>query len=445
MELQELTKLNPNWRDQSISDKKLDSITDLCYSISMEIQKLDTYTKRNELLNEYRIGQGGFTARLNNFVASNHKTILSYFWSDNLNAMYILGVNEKEAFFKKVDTPENFSELVEKAFTLNSQLNINSKDLAKQTKLNQELYRFFIKPIHQKVKNENELLIYPFGIASFVSFDAILQPDQRYLVQDFITSYTSSLFSMLRSEKKTSATKPKITSFYPADYGTDTLAYLFHAKNEIESFENFGDPHSYKAQQATKERFLLEANDSKILHISSHSILNFEDPYRSYLLFDAKSGANNQMFAYEIFAETFDADLVTLSSCNSSSGSLETGIGMVSLANAFYFSGIPATVGSMWSAQDKSSSEIMIDFYANLFRGKKKAESLAFSKRKYLAETDNVTRQPFFWANYVLYGSDAPVVEKEEQNYSFWIVSTGFLLLFLLSAGYYKFSSNVSI
>jgi CHAT domain-containing protein len=67
----------------------------------------------------------------------------------------------------------------------------------------------------------------------------------------------------------------------------------------------------------------------------------------------------------------------------------------------------------MWSAQDKSSSKIMVDFYSNLQSGLSKSQSLQKAKVDYLAAADKIKSQPFFWANYVVYGSDQPIYEKK--------------------------------
>ena len=443
LELEALTSMNPDWKDESISDKQLDSIRDRCYEISMKIQSLDTVTKRDQLLNEYQIGQKGFMTQLEDYVAKNHKTAICYYWSDQLKMLYIVGVQKKGYFFKSVSTPEEFPAIVQKAFKLNSRLNIRKEVIAEQNRLNKNLYDYFIEPIKEKIGSDQDLLVYPFGIASYVSFDAILQPNDRYMVEDFTTSYTSSLFSILRQNKKKNTTQSVITSFYPKNYGTDSLAFLFHAEKEIESFEAFGNGRTFNAEKASKNQFIKNANSSRILHVASHSVLNTTDSYKSYLLFDANKNQHNKMYAYEIFAQSFNADLVTLSSCNSATGSVEDGIGMVSLANAFYFSGIPATVGSMWSAQDKSSSEIMVSFYSYLFDGKKKSESLTLAKRNYLAQSDQITKQPFFWASYVLYGSDSPVnIPKETPDTNWFYLGGAFIFLVLLIL-YLKVSSRV--
>lgn len=433
LELEELTSMNPDWKDKTISDNRLDSIRDRCYEISMEIKALDTVTKRDKLLNEYQIGQQAFISQLEDYVAKNQKTAVCYYWSDQLKMLYIIGVREGGYFFENVPTSEDFPQMVQNAYSLNSRLNIRKEDIAKQRKLNKKLYEYFIQPIEEKFDQDQELLVYPFGIASYVSFDALIQPNERYMVEDFTTSYTSSLFSILRPNKKKTTAKAIITSFYPTNYGTDSLAFLLHGKKEIESFNAIEKSRSFNAERASKRRFIRHANSSKILHVASHSVLNTKDSYKSYLLFDAESNIENKMYAYEIFAQSFDAELVTLSSCNSASGSVEDGIGMVSLANAFYFSGIPATIGSMWSAQDKSSSEIMISFYSHLFDGKKKSESLALAKRNYLSQSDQITSQPFFWASYVLYGSDTAVeVPKELPNTNWFYLGGAFIFLVLL-------------
>jgi CHAT domain-containing protein len=137
---------------------------------------------------------------------------------------------------------------------------------------------------------------------------------------------------------------------------------------------------------------------------------------------------------------SISSDLITLSSCNSAKGKVEEGIGIVSLSNAFYFAGVPATVSSLWSAQDKSSSEIMANFYQNLANGDTKSESLRKAKLAYLKGADKLKSQPFFWANYVLFGNDTPLFEAEKKTpwYSYVIGLVVAVALFFVGRSYFK-------
>jgi CHAT domain-containing protein len=96
---------------------------------------------------------------------------------------------------------------------------------------------------------------------------------------------------------------------------------------------------------------------------------------------------------------------VVLSACQTSQGKLAVGEGVMSLARAFRYAGVPSVLASMWEAEDASAKFIMEIFYEKLSAGLPKDEALSEAKRAYLAEDAHYSfRSPFFWSNFVLVG-----------------------------------------
>jgi CHAT domain-containing protein len=73
----------------------------------------------------------------------------------------------------------------------------------------------------------------------------------------------------------------------------------------------------------------------------------------------------------------------------------------MSLARAFTYGGVPATIMSLWKASDTKTPEIMVNFYKNLSTGMRKDEALCLAKRQYLTEHNASECNPFFWAVFV--------------------------------------------
>ncbi len=430
LKLEEASKQN----DNTINS---DSLRDIAYSLSSKIQRLSKQTKHDKIMAEYQIGQNQFKELLNNFIEHSNKNVVTYFYENKNDSVYVIGANQEEVYFEALPVPKDFIPLITESYQLNAHLQSTAEAIARQKELNQVLYRYLVKPI-QPYFRTNELLIYPNNEISYVSFDALLDEDGKYLFESYALQYTSSLFSVI-NEKKVPSGNPTFASYYPANYGTDTLAYLNNGEHEVSEIKNVLGGESFKGSAATKQSFLDVSNQKQILHLASHSVLNVARPYESYILFDQTTDTTeNRLFAYEVFSKTLNCEMVTLSSCNSAKGEIEEGIGVVSLANAFYFAGVPATVSSLWSAQDKSSSEIMIDFYTNLKLGFNKSQSLQRAKINYFKRADKIKKQPFFWANYVVYGDDSPLFEKS--NSTSWIkylIGFGSVVLLLVVVWFY--------
>ncbi len=397
--------------------------------LSHELADLKKKTKRSQILEEYRFNNTQFSSRLETYLQIDSTTLITYFPDRTNQCVYVVGVGVENSFFDKIQI-ENLTVMIERSYALNGQIQYNSDSLDIQKKLNHDLHNYLIAPFQSKFESNN-LLISPMNELSYVSFDALLDSNNNYLVEDYRVHYSYSFYGIISDRKETIASK-RFMCFYPSNYGVDSLSILSSAAEEVSTFEQSFNAEVFRSSKATKANFLKHATEADIIHLASHSIMNSEHPYQSYLVFDGiNNDSLNRLFAHEIFALNIQSAMVTLGSCNTAKGKIEDGTGIISLANAFYYSGIPSTVGSLWSAQDRSSSVIMVDFYTNLKMGFNKSESLQRAKIKYLKEADKIKKQPFFWANYVVYGNDQPLYEKGG-SVSWWRCLIGASLLVVL-------------
>ena len=105
--------------------------------------------------------------------------------------------------------------------------------------------------------------------------------------------------------------------------------------------------------------------------------------------------------------------MTVLSSCNSGNGKLQRGEGVMSLARGFVYAGCPSIIMTLWSVEDKSGVELMIDFYKNLLKGKTKSESLRDSKIDFIKHSDQLKAHPYFWSGYVVIGDNEPLFSNK--------------------------------
>lgn len=98
-----------------------------------------------------------------------------------------------------------------------------------------------------------------------------------------------------------------------------------------------------------------------------------------------------------------DADLVTLSACQTALGKEMGGEGLVGLARAFQFAGARSVLASLWSVSDRSTTELMKRFYSRLEAGESKDAALREAQRALLRE-GGPKSSPFHWAAFQLIG-----------------------------------------
>jgi CHAT domain-containing protein len=183
------------------------------------------------------------------------------------------------------------------------------------------------------------------------------------------------------------------------------------AKKELEALGNLLNGKTYYSEDASERVFKNKASQYRILHLAMHSIPDESDPMQSKLLFtltDKDTTEDNDLTAAELHTMQLNADLAVLSACNTGYGKLSKGEGVMSIARAFTYAGVPATVTSLWVASETSTPDIMVDFYKNLKAGMTKDAALRQAKLTYIENApESVAANPYYWAVFVPMGNMA--------------------------------------
>jgi len=81
--------------------------------------------------------------------------------------------------------------------------------------------------------------------------------------------------------------------------------------------------------------------------------------------------------------------------------------GVVGLPRAFLFAGVPCIVASQWKLEDKSSSELMVEFYRNLRGGRSDAASALRAAMLHMMRGPGSSEQVvdvYKWGGYLVWG-----------------------------------------
>jgi len=183
----------------------------------------------------------------------------------------------------------------------------------------------------------------------------------------------------------------------------------------------------FKEDEATEENFKANAGDYDILHLAMHTVINDSLPMYSKLVFSQGKKGEGWLDTYEVYNMSLKSRLTVLSACNTGSGRLQKGEGVMSLARAFLYAGCPAIVMTLWSVEDESSANLMIDFYKNLLSGYSKDEALRKAKIKHIRQADPLKAHPYFWLGYVSIGDQRALYHTKT------IYFVGMILILLLA------------
>jgi len=156
--------------------------------------------------------------------------------------------------------------------------------------------------------------------------------------------------------------------------------------------------------------------DFKMVHIAAHGFVDTQFPERSGLVLgvDPASHDDGLLQVREIIRLHFNADLVTLSACNTGVGKIEGEEGVTNLVEAFLVSGAKAVVASLWSADDTYTGALMERFYIHIAEGQPKATALRHAKLD-LLERDGGHVPPYYWGAFVLVGEGGTAIPLGER------------------------------
>lgn len=164
-------------------------------------------------------------------------------------------------------------------------------------------------------------------------------------------------------------------------------------------------PHRVTVKQgpeAVKASFLSEGIESyNFIHLATHAVINEEQPELSAIAFYPEE-EEHMLYVDDIYALSLNADLVTLSACDTGGGTLARGEGIVGFTRAFMYAGAANLNVSLWRVSDVASSRLMVQFYNHVMAGRPYSESLRLAKLAMIQNPDLAA--PAHWAAFVLYG-----------------------------------------
>jgi CHAT domain-containing protein len=356
------------------------------------------------------------------------EAILEYVLSDPRS--YCLWISKKHAGIRVLTAGRQEIENLTRRYLTETRAKTDDVSLSKQ------LYALLIGSLPRHAAKQR-LIIVPDGILHLLPFDTLHDPKGVYLVATHTVSYApaSTVLAFIRNAKETQAAqhmflgvgdvpyqdqgnvssrlnqpsgvKERLLRGFSDVFGTP-LEDLPQTRQEVvESDKILGnDGVLLLGPQATETAFKEEPlDDFKIIHIAAHGFADKQFPERSGLVLgvDPRSNDDGLLQVREITRLHFNADLVTLSACDTGVGKLEGEEGMADLADAFLVSGAKAVVASLWSADDTYTLDLMQRFYTHIAEGQDKAEALRQAKLDLLTEYGREV-PPYYWGAFVLVG-----------------------------------------
>jgi len=332
----------------------------------------------------------------------------------------------------------------------------NRQDFQHYQELSHRLYNRLIEPLD--LVPDKKLTIIPDEVLAYLpfeilvtrkqSFDGINYQDLAYMIRKRQIGYSYSAKVLFNQPKEKERHGTKLAAFAPtyknieqvSDFNSPTrqqyrekLYPLKGIKKEARRITKIIQGDVYSGKEATETRFKDTSGQYDILHLAMHTLVNDQNPMYSKMAFTQQENPNEDGFlnTYEIYNLNLDSRMAVLSSCNTGTGKLKKGEGVISLARGFKYAGCPSIVMTMWPVEDNSSIRLMEYFYQAIAKGQSKDEALRSAKLKFLRNSDPLHAHPYFWAGYILIGDQSALYSP---SWVWWSLAGGILLILLIAA-----------
>ncbi len=349
------------------------------------------------------------------------EAILQYIINKEQGYGLLTTINKTILF--EIENVENLNAKIIDLYSLLTDATASKEKIARYNTLSNTVFKMLLpKPIYENIKDKKVTVVSDY-ILQQIPLESLVTDVTKstYLIEDTEIRYAYSMSYLNAKKKITTSAENQLLGMAPVVFNTLQLPKLAFSKAEMNGVRKLYNSDVLLNNEATKSKLLAILNNYKIIHLSTHADVGKNgNPWIAF--------SDDKVFLNEIYATKNQADMVVLSACNTSIGELKKGEGVMSLARGFFHSGAKSVVSSLWTINDKSSKDIMIDFYGALKNGLTKSAALRKAKINYINKYRN-TLTPSYWAGLIVIGDNASI-QQSNLNW-IWITTTiiGILLI----------------
>jgi CHAT domain-containing protein/Tfp pilus assembly protein PilF len=305
------------------------------------------------------------------------------------------------------------------------------------------------QPIRQLLGNTKTLLLSPDSALNLIPFEALIDENNQYLVENYQITYLTSGRDLLRQKEKFASQQPPLIIADPLYNQTvqkvalnpkstrsinideSLFPSLEATKAEAEAIKKILPKAIVLTQAQATENAVKQVKKPNILHIATHgfflestknkntnqrndknegernsSLQIDENPLlRSGLVFagvKVSQGAGDDGVLSALEATNLNlvgTKLVVLSACDTGNGDISTGEGVYGLRRALVIAGSESQLISLWKVSDSATKDLMIAYYQRLKNGEGRSEALRQTQLAMLKSKDQ--KHPFYWASFI--------------------------------------------
>jgi CHAT domain-containing protein/Tfp pilus assembly protein PilF len=313
-----------------------------------------------------------------------------------------------------------------------------------------EVEKKLMEPVRKLLGSQKQILISPDGDLNLIPFEALVDENKRFLVENYSFTYLSSGRDLLTFTSTSRNTSPAVLLGDPKYDETGKVAIKpqgsFDDASELVFPRLKGSGEEVKAigellgvepllRAEATEAAVKQVKNPFILHIATHGLfrtdgdpeksptINKDSLLRSSLALagvkeEQIDGDNGLLTALEAAGlNLLGTELVVLSACDTGLGGISPGEGVYGFRRAFAIAGSQSQVISLWKVDDQGTKDLMVKYYQRLLDGKiGRTEALRQTQLEMLrGEAGEKYTHPYFWASFIPSGNWLPIPSRKSQ------------------------------
>ncbi|OUL26469.1 hypothetical protein BV372_26875 [Nostoc sp. T09] len=269
--------------------------------------------------------------------------------------------------------------------------------------LSRQVYNWLLQPAQEYLaKSQIKTLVFVLDGSLRNIPMASLYDGQQYLIQKYAIALTPGLQLLAPKSLSQQQIKALTAGITEARQGFSALSNVVQELNQIKS--------EVPTTVLLNQKFTNETLQKKInsvlfpvVHLATHGQFSSKADETFILTWDGRINVNqlDTLLRFRDTERPNAIELLVLSACQTAAGDKRAALGLAGIAVR---AGARSTLASLWNVDDKSTAELMSQFYRELTTKQlTKAEAL---RQAQLALLNNPKYQhPLFWAAYVLVGN----------------------------------------
>lgn len=274
-------------------------------------------------------------------------------------------------------------------------------------KQSQQLYDWLIRPAEAELVNSSvKSLVFVLdgalrNIPMAVLYDHL---QQKYLVEKYAIALTPGL-QLVAPEPLQGSQLNVLTAgaSEKRSINDEEFSRLENVERELKGIQSVVS----KSKELFNRKFTetnldkeIKSASFSVVHLATHGEFS-SDPEKTFIvtwdrLLKAKDFDN--LLQNTGISKHSAIELLVLSACQTAQGDKRAALGLAGIAVR---AGARSTLATLWSIDDQSTTELMIQFYQELKTGVSKAQALQRAQLSMLKRE----QRPYFWAPYILVGN----------------------------------------